>query len=75
MNRQKPHIIDILKDVTILTSNGEKEFYPAIHINDTGLFIGKLTETEGFIETGFIPKKNIIKILGGEKITIIEKQL
>lgn len=65
--------IEILKNVTILTSTGEKKYFDAIYLNTIGIFFGKINTLEEFVETGFIPKHNIIKILSGEKIHALKK--
>lgn len=65
--------IEILKDVTILTTTGEKEYFDAIYLSTNGIFFGKINTLEEFVETGFIPKHNIIKILSGEKAHALKK--
>jgi hypothetical protein len=65
--------IEILKNVTILTSTGEKKYFDAIYLNTIGIFFGKINTLEEFVETGFIPKHNIIKILSGEKTHALKK--
>jgi hypothetical protein len=65
--------IEILKDATILTTTGEKEYFDAIYLNTTGIFFGKINSLEEFVEIGFIPKHNVIKILSGEKTYTLRK--
>jgi hypothetical protein len=65
--------IEILKDATILTRSGEKIFFEAIYPNATGIFVGKINTLEEFVETGFIPKHNFLKILSGEKTQALKK--
>ena len=73
MDKEKK--IEIIKDVTILNNDNEKQFYPALLVNDIGVYYGRLLRSGEFIETGFIPAGNIQKILGGEKIWISKKEI
>ena len=61
---------EIIENATIIYTDNVSEFFDAIRINDKGVIIGrilKIDKTEEFIECGFIPLYNIIKIKNGSK--------
>ena len=57
---------DILENVTIIHRNGSREICDAISITENGVYLGEIKKTndkEDFINYGFIPKDQILKII------------
>ena len=56
----------ITKNVTILFKNGTKEFFNAVSIHKTGLYVGFMkinNKHSKFIDNRFIPNSHIKKII------------
>lgn len=52
------NIDEILENVKIEYNDGKKDFFEAIHLTNQGIFFGRIINNE-FVNSGFIPKKNI----------------
>ncbi|UCB59190.1 MAG: hypothetical protein JSV67_02535 [Thermoplasmatales archaeon] len=57
---------NIIKDATVIYTDGVKEYFDAIRITDKGILIGKIIDGE-FVDYGFIPKQSIKQIHNGKE--------
>lgn len=77
--------IEIIKDAMVIYWDGEKELFDAIRITDKGVVIGRILKVdkkervcvnchEMFVESGFVPTDNIIRIEGGTRRKIYKQK-
>jgi len=57
---------EIMKNATIIYTDGVREQFEAIRLNDKGVVIGRILDNE-FFDCGFISKRNIKEIKNGVK--------
>jgi len=57
---------EIMKNATIIYTDGVREQFEAIRKIDKGVIIGRILDNE-FFDCGFISKRNIKEIKDGEK--------
>jgi len=60
---------DIMKNATIIYTDGVREQFEAIRLIDKGVIIGRILDNE-FFDCGFISKRNIKEIRDGLKRTV-----
>jgi len=67
-NKQKEsfEVIEIIKNATVIYTDGVKEQFEAVRMTDKGVIIGRVLDNE-FLDCGFISKGNIKKITDGVK--------
>ena len=56
---------NIIKDATVIFTDGDKECFDAIRITYNGVFIGKIIDGR-FEDYGYIPKHSIKEISNGD---------
>ena len=70
-------MIEIIQNATVVYTDGVQEQFDAVRITPKGIVIGRLFNTEGdeeFFMCGFIPLRNVHKVVGGTKRTIQQIQ-
>jgi len=72
--KNRPEIIEIIQNATIVYTDEVKESYEAIQITNKGIIIGRILNNE-FMRFGFIPQYNIKDIKNGSKRAIAEKRV
>ena len=66
-NKNEYELIDILETVQIIYSDGKMAILEAVQIADEGVYTGRISNNNEFIDGGFIPKQSIKEINGGTK--------
>ena len=74
MNKKESSgFIDIIKNVTILNTDGNQEHFDAICITENGVHIGLIKDNK-FVPFGFIPHHSIIELCNNDGEKIKEKR-
>jgi hypothetical protein len=73
-NENEFEIIDILEMVQIVYNDGKMDIFKAVHITEEGVYTGRITNNDEFVNGGFIPKQIIKKINGGTERKIRKKK-
>ena len=63
-------MIEIVEKATVVYTDGVQEQFDALRITPRGIVIGRIFKTdddEDFFMCGFIPKRNVQKVVGGTK--------
>jgi hypothetical protein len=68
-------IINILEMAKIIYNDEKMDIFNAIYKANKGVYIGRIINQNEFKDTGFIPKENIKKIIGGIRRKMLKKKL
>lgn len=74
-NDKRSETVKVLRNATVIYINGDREILDAIYITENGVYTGRITDDDKFMECGFISCHSIKKILNGSKKKMYKKYL
>jgi len=72
-NDNDSEVIEILEMAKIIYNDGKMDIFNAIQKANEGVYTGRIINQNEFINSGFIPKQNIKKIIGGIQKKMLKK--
>ena len=73
-NDNEFEVIEILEMAKIIYNDGKTDIFKAIHKADEGVYTGRIINKNEFINSGFIPKENVKKIIGGTQRKMLKQK-
>jgi hypothetical protein len=58
----------------VIYNDGKMDIFNAIHESNEGIYTGRIINENEFINSGFIPKENIKKVIGGIQRKMFKKK-